>query len=703
MKMNIRNKLLLSFGVILVLTGIVGYVGYSSTSNLSTMLDTLYVNQTQSIAAIKQANVDIYTIRATIRQAVLDLDTSSVTADIQKIPAEDAKVRANLADFEKRIASQKVRDGYDKLVKTYDAYMTVVNTKMIPLAQDPAKDAEAVAAINEAAPIAAQMDQNISDLVAIKEQQAADFYTQSNNTVTQSLYLIIGTSTFAVLAGLGVAFFLSRSMSTAAKLMATTADQIAQVDLPGLAAVASALAGGDLTRSTAVEARALTFKSGDEMGDLANSFNAMITRLHEVGSAFDQMTVNLRNLVGQVTDNANGLSSASQQLAAAAEQAGQVTSQISTTIQQVAAGIGQQTDSISRTAVSVEQMGRAIDGVAKGAQEQSGAVTKASDITYQITRAFQQVAANAQNGALGATQAAETAREGAKTVDETIKGMQSIKARVGLSAEKVQEMGRKSDQIGAIVETIDDIASQTNLLALNAAIEAARAGEHGKGFAVVADEVRKLAERSSTATKEIGGLIKGIQQTVAEAVAAMNEGAKEVEHGVERANQSDKALVSILKAVENVNQQVEEIAAAAQEINGASNELVSAVDAVSAVVEENTASTEQMSANSEEVTQAVENIASISEENSAAVEEVSASTEEMSAQVEEVNASAQSLADMAQTLLQVVAQFKLHNTASTGIKAKSSEHNGHNGHFSQKNTPISGEKTTYQHRQKDLA
>jgi len=237
--------------------------------------------------------------------------------------------------------------------------------------------------------------------------------------------------------------------------------------------------------------------------------------------------------------------------------------------------------------------------------------------------------------------------------------MQSIKSRVGLSAEKVQEMGKRSVQIGDIVETIDDIASQTNLLALNAAIEAARAGEHGKGFAVVADEVRKLAERSSTATKEIGTLIKGIQQIVKEAVSAMDEGAKEVEKGVARAGQSDMALTSILKAVETVNQQVEEIAQAALHISSSSNELVSSMDSVSAVVEENTAATEEMSASSTEVTQAVEAIASVSEENSAAIEEVSASTEEMSAQVQEVTTSAQALSETASRLQQVVAQFKV--------------------------------------------
>jgi methyl-accepting chemotaxis protein len=392
-------------------------------------------------------------------------------------------------------------------------------------------------------------------------------------------------------------------------------------------------------------------------GDLTATIEPK-SKKDELGTAFAKMVENLRSQVSQVADSASAVKDASDQLAMASNQAGQATNQIASTMQQIARNSAQQTEAMSRTASAADHMSRAIDSVAKGAGEQARAIGKAATITNEIASDIQKVASNAQASARQASEAAATAREGAKTVQATIQGMQSIKSKVGISAVKVQEMGERSGQIGEIVETIDDIASQTNLLALNAAIEAARAGEHGKGFAVVADEVRKLAERSSNATKEIGGLVKGIQKTVSEAVAAMNDGAKEVEQGVARANQSDGALASILKAAEAVNAQVMEIARAAQQISGSSDELVLSMDTVSAVVEENTAATEEMFAHSTEVTQAVASISNVSEENSAAVEEVSASTEEMSAQVQEVSASAHSLSNMATSLERVVAQFQ---------------------------------------------
>ncbi len=224
-------------------------------------------------------------------------------------------------------------------------------------------------------------------------------------------------------------------------------------------------------------------------------------------------------------------------------------------------------------------------------------------------------------------------------------------------------MGKRSDQIGVIVEAIDDIASQTNLLALNAAIEAARAGEQGKGFAIVADEVRKLAERASSSTKEIGALIKAIQTTVAEAVNAMNESAREVEFGVVRANSAGQALTEILRAAEAVYTQSGQAAAITQRMTGAAGELASSMTAVDEVVRQNAAATAEMASSANEVARSIVRIAAISEDNTSAIEQVSASAEEMSAQVEEVTASAHELSTMAQTLQEIVAAFILEDEA----------------------------------------
>ncbi|MCX8061550.1 MAG: methyl-accepting chemotaxis protein [Anaerolineales bacterium] len=378
-----------------------------------------------------------------------------------------------------------------------------------------------------------------------------------------------------------------------------------------------------------------------------------------LGTSIAAMIRSLRSVILSLAQNASGLREAADQLAAVATESGQATNQIAATMQQVARGAAQQSQSVNRTAVAAEQMSRAIDGVARGAQEQAMSVAKASTLTSQISSTVQQVAGNAQVLLRTADQSRQAALEGAKTVGETVRGMAEIKNKVSVSAARVEEMGKRSQQIGAIVETIEDIASQTNLLALNAAIEAARAGEHGKGFAVVADEVRKLAERSSQATKEIAALVKSIQQSVQEAVSAMNDGAREVESGVEKAEQAGQSLTEILKSADSVREQAELTAKAARQMDAATNELVSAMDAVSAVVEQNTAATEEMSASANEVTEAVENIASVSEENSAAIEEVSASAEQMSAQAQEVMASAQTLAQMAQALQELVQRFRM--------------------------------------------
>ncbi|MDD2271295.1 MAG: methyl-accepting chemotaxis protein [Desulfuromonadaceae bacterium] len=211
--------------------------------------------------------------------------------------------------------------------------------------------------------------------------------------------------------------------------------------------------------------------------------------------------------------------------------------------------------------------------IATGAEEVAAQAATAATAGEEMSATSGDIAQNCQLAAEGAQRASETAQGGAAVVDATIAVMGQISERVQESAKTVESLGERSDQIGAIIGTIEDIADQTNLLALNAAIEAARAGEQGRGFAVVADEVRALAERTSRATREIGDMIKAIQGETRGAVTAMEQGVSQVEAGTVEASRSGEALGDILQQISDVAMQVNQIATAAEQQTATTSEI----------------------------------------------------------------------------------------------------------------------------------
>jgi methyl-accepting chemotaxis protein len=196
------------------------------------------------------------------------------------------------------------------------------------------------------------------------------------------------------------------------------------------------------------------------------------------------------------------------------------------------------------------------------------------------------IANNCHMAADSAQQAASTTQKGFNVVKETVNGIRLRGEETRANAKNIGSLGERSDQIGAIVATIEDIADQTNLLALNAAIEAARAGEQGRGFAVVADEVRALAERTTRATKEISGMIKAIQNKTKSAIVSMEAGVKGSEQGAAAASQLEPSLQAILEQVNAVSMQVSQIATAAEEQTATTSEITNNIHQITQVVHE---------------------------------------------------------------------------------------------------------------------
>ncbi len=334
-------------------------------------------------------------------------------------------------------------------------------------------------------------------------------------------------------------------------------------------ALAKRMSDGDLSADD------LIIKSKDEVGTLGTALNAM--------------KHNLNDILGHLRNSSDNVAAA--------------TTELSATAQQIVAGADTQESQTNQVATAMEEMSATVVEVAKNSQGAS----EASSETQQI------------------------AVQGGDVVRRAVDGMMSVAETVKQSASTVEALGKSSDEIGAIISVINDIADQTNLLALNAAIEAARAGEQGRGFAVVADEVRKLAEKTTKATKEIADMIKTIQNDTKGAMTSMHEGTKQVEEGVQLASEAGESLQQIVSSVDRVTDMVRQIATAA----------------------------EQQSATTEEISTNITNIATVTSENSDGVKQVSGATED--------------LAKIAEELKEIVSSFKLSAGSGDGTLANGND------------------------------
>ncbi|MTH53963.1 HAMP domain-containing protein [Bacillus mangrovi] len=349
-----------------------------------------------------------------------------------------------------------------------------------------------------------------------------------------------------------------------------------------LSGVAEKVSGGDLTEKVQVSSR-------DDLGQLGMAFNRMIDSLTGLLSHIEQ---------------------SSSTLAASSVEVQEHSVEVSRITREIAQSVDELSDGAETQMTSTEETAKAIQEIASGVQH---VAERAASVSHSVT------------------EAAEQTHKGRVYIEKASKQMDEINHSVEETTRLVKELGEKSAEINKIVDVITGISEQTNLLALNAAIEAARAGEHGKGFAVVADEVRKLAEGSKQSAEQITTLIRSIQKRTDLVIEHMEAEKTQTAEGLILMKETGDNFQTILQAVENVSGQMEEVSATA----------------------------EQMSASSQEVTASVEEMASIATESASSSEQVAAGAQQQFSSMEEISQSITRLAGLASELKDEVAKFKM--------------------------------------------
>lgn len=378
----------------------------------------------------------------------------------------------------------------------------------------------------------------------------------------------------------------------------------------------------------------INIRSNDEIGQLRLAFNQMITNIRQYNAELlaEKQSVekkvelaiaesesqkkylehSVEKLLGSMDKFADG--DLTIRLQKEKDDAiGRLFSGFNQVVENISNIIIKLTEAVQATASASSEISASADQMAAGSSEQTSQVIEVASAVEQMTSTIIENTKNISLAAEKSKEAGRIAKQGGEIVAETVNGMNKIANVVAVAGTTVDELGKSSDQIGEIIQVIEDIADQTNLLALNAAIEAARAGEQGRGFAVVADEVRKLAERTTKATREIGEKIKKIQTDTKDAVESMDKGREEVEQGKNLASQAGLALQEIIVASTELFNLVSHVATASDEQSSTAEAISRSISGMSNVIHESSTGTQQVALAAEDLNQMTENLQNIIE------------------------------------------------------------------------------------------
>lgn len=634
--LKLAHKFALSFGIVLALMGTLGFAAFKGFGTIGTKLDLFKADVIPGQKAATELDDSMMATYIEFNAALVSQNPAERSEHIKAYKDEAAGMQKSLEAYDKTITVAEDRKNFDEFKKLWsqftkstDGYLATFGAGR-SLAELDAKYRETMNAFTK-------VDEYASLIVDWNEKHGYELHGEAaaaSSAARSSMWTVLFIA-FAAAVAAGV--LLTRSITGPVTHVAKRLESIANICAVGLEQGINALRAGDLTVQVTPATTPVPNPGSDELGQMAKTFNLMLSRLQSAIDSYNDARLNLSALITEVAKGSDHVANTSSSVAAASEE-------ITATSSEIAAGADQLATNASEVAVIVEELHAQVIEVGSSSERQASLVDDAATSLADASRGIAQVdeAAKAM---------AASASEGNKAVTETIEAMDRLKSQVEVSAAKVQELDAAGQKIGDIVKTIDSIAAQTNLLALNAAIEAARAGEHGRGFAVVADEVRKLAEQSSLATKEIGALIGSVRSTVKETVEAIQTTSQEAEDGVTRSTLAGEALEEILASAERVKQHADEVAKVTYEAT-------SAMENVALAARDNLTASREMTEGTERVTHAITNVAAISEESAAGASE-------MTKGITDVSESATTLSILSSNLAEAVSKFKVDPAASS--------------------------------------
>jgi len=632
--MRMGMKLAIGFGLAIVLMTFVWYEGYSGATNLGNSIKALKEDALAGTNAIAKCRYH-YTDTRRLRTGLFAAKSKeALEQELQDLKKAEQSLTEAIGKYEGMIKSKEEKNLFDKFKTGMASYMKLEETMLQMIAEGKMKEAQEL--------FEGKMRQLNREEVMTAFQDVFDYNLRHGEDIAKKAYANVDAvktrSTvviaIAIFLSLGFGVFLTRLITGSVNVLRDRMESLKSRCLTNMMNAMNHLQEGDLTYSVKPETTAIPNPSKDELGLISQAFNDVLERVQAIVTSYNETRETLTTMVRELQDNASTVAATSQQLTCSSADTTQVTVSIAESTQQVASAI--------------EEAARSSQQIAKGSEQLASTATEASSAMELLHQSIGKVKSGSDVQTEAAKESSANVKLGIKAVDETVTSMDRIQTQVQKSAESVKDLGEKGQQIGEIVQTIEDIAQQTNLLALNAAIEAARAGEQGKGFAVVADEVRKLAERSALATQEIAQLISSVRDGVDLAVKAMNISTEEVQEGASRSKEAGEALNQIIVATEKVSTATEDNRVAVEQMVKGAEQVSMAISAAASVSEENAASAEQLSAGTQQIY--------------ASTETVTSATAEASASVEAVSEAAKELSQMAENLNRVVLRFKIENS-----------------------------------------